>query len=269
MSARTVTNDSETGLHRAQALRIAGVSRDEQEDAVIVEAPVALLFNGHSHVVMMATPMDLSDFALGFALTEGIVASPPEFQLVDCTRNERGIALHAAISQHRFDALAERERHLAGRSGCGLCGAAELEAAIRPVRVVNAPARFTSAAIAEGFERMSHQQRMNQASGGAHAAGFVHAEGVLVREDVGRHNALDKLVGAMAVPPPGEGFVVITSRASYEIVHKTAAVGIGLVAAISAPTDLAIRLAEQAGITLIGFARGDRMSVYSHPWRLL
>jgi formate dehydrogenase accessory protein FdhD len=259
---------NEPGLRTAPARRIDGARREDFEDEVIEEAPVALLYNGRSFAVMMATPTDLSDFALGFALTEGIVESPDEFRLVDCVRGEHGVALHAAIPQARFDALDARERNLTGRSGCGLCGTATLEAAIRPVRRVASRSSFGAAAVTEGLRELSERQPLNRRCGGAHAAGFVHAGGILVREDVGRHNALDKLAGARATADPGDGFLVITSRASYEIVHKSAAVGIGLIAAISAPTGLAIRLADEAGITLIAFARGDAMTVYAHPWRL-
>jgi len=267
--ARVVPEPGGTeGLESAPALRIDGPRREPFDDDVIEETPIALLYNGRSHAVMMATPIDLPDFALGFALTEGIVESPGEFKLVDCMRSEHGIALHAAIPQARFDALDARERNLTGRSGCGLCGTETLEAAIRPVRRVTADASFSAAMIADGLRRLSARQPLNRLCGGAHAAGYVHSGGVVVREDVGRHNALDKLAGALAMSPPADGFLVITSRASYEIVHKSAAIGIAVIAAMSAPTNLAIRLADEAGITLIAFARGEAMTVYAHPQRL-
>ncbi len=283
-SARTMPKPDEIiGLKSATALRIDGSHRESFDDDVIEEVPVALLYNGRSYAVMMATPTDLPDFALGFALTEGIVASSEEFKLVDCVRNAHGIALHAAIPQMRFDALDARDRNLTGRSGCGLCGIETLEAAIRPVRKVVSQASFGAAMIADGLQQLSARQPLNRRCGGAHAAGYVHAGGIVVREDVGRHNALDKLAGALAISALAtpaltistpttsaytEGFLVITSRASYEIVHKSAAVGIAVIAAMSAPTDLAIRLADEAGITLIAFARGDAMTVYAHPRRL-
>ena len=268
--------DEVDGLESAPALRIDGTGRETFDDTVIEETPIALLYNGRSHAVMMATPTDLPDFALGFALTEGIVASADEFKLVDCVRSEHGIALHAAIPQARFDALDARERNLTGRSGCGLCGTESLEAAIRPVRKVASDLRFDAAMIADGLEQLSARQELNRLCGGAHAAGFVHANGIVVREDVGRHNALDKLAGALATSTlptlapstRADGFLAITSRASYEIVHKSAAVGIAVIAAMSAPTDLAIRIADEAGITLIAFARGESMTVYAHPQRL-
>ena len=261
------------GLHRLRAQRIHGGMRSEHEDAVVVETPVALLYNGLSFAVMMATPSDLEDFALGFALSEGIVADEGEFQLVDRVRGEAGIALHGAIPQVRYDALEQRRRNLDGRSGCGLCGVESLHEAMRPAPRVDAAATVSTAAIRTALAALAHQQPLNALSGGVHAAGFVHAGGLLVREDVGRHNALDKLVGALArcVPriDPASGFLVITSRASYEIVHKAATAGIGVVIAISAPTDLAIRIADEAGITLAAFARGDTVNVYTHPGRIV
>jgi len=267
--ARVVPKPGETaGLESVAALRIDGSRRETFDDDVIEETPIALLYNGRSYAVMMATPTDLPDFALGFALTEGIVERPDEFKLVDCVRGEHGIALHAAIPQARFDALDARDRNLTGRSGCGLCGTETLEAAIRPVRKVASDTRFSAALIADGLQQLSARQPLNRRCGGAHAAGYVHAGGIVVREDVGRHNALDKLAGALAMSPPADGFLVITSRASYEIVHKSAAIGIAVIAAMSAPTDLAIRLADEAGITLIAFARGEAMTVYAHPQRL-
>ncbi|MGO4223366.1 formate dehydrogenase accessory sulfurtransferase FdhD [Lysobacter sp. TAF61] len=255
-------------LSDVQALRLRGDTRTPHDDRVIVETPVALLYNGEPFVVMMATPESLPDFALGFALSEGIVASAGEFRLVDVVRHEQGISLHAAIPQARFDALQDRRRGMEGRSGCGLCGVESLQAALRPVPRVAAPAPVGMATIQAALAALASQQPLNQHSGGVHAAGFAHAGRLLVREDVGRHNALDKLIGAMAAQDPPlraqDGFLVITSRASYEIVHKAATAGIAVVVAISAPTDLAIRTAEAAGITLAAFARGELLNVYAH-----
>ena len=256
-----------TCLHAHEALHVAGDASGIREEWVIEETPVALLYNGLSFAVMMTTPADLEDFALGFAIFEGIVAAADEFSLVDVVHGEHGIALHAAIPQRRFDALEQRQRGLEGRSGCGLCGIATLEAALQPVRTVGAGLRIGTARIHEGLSRLSQHQPLNARSGGVHAAGFVHGDDILVREDVGRHNALDKLVGAMlrASPAidPQSGFLAVTSRASYEIVHKAANAGIPMIVAMSAPTGLAIRQAEATGITLIAFARDARMNVYT------
>ncbi|MGH8078692.1 MAG: formate dehydrogenase accessory sulfurtransferase FdhD, partial [Lysobacter sp.] len=268
-----VRADITTGLRRLRAQRIHGVTRIEHEDAVVVETPVALLYNGLSFAVMMATPSDLEDFALGFALSEGIVASPDEFRLVDTVRSSAGVALHGAIPQTRYDALEGRRRNLEGRSGCGLCGVESLQDAVRPVPSVSSAATVSTVAIRAALAGLSSQQPLNALSGGVHAAGFVHPAGLLVREDVGRHNALDKLIGALtrdtSITDRSNGFLVITSRASFEIVHKAATAGMATVIAISAPTDLAIRIAEQAGITLAAFARGDTINVYTHPERIV
>lgn len=265
--------DVSTGLRRLRAQRIHGVTRIEHEDAVVVETPIALLYNGLSFAVMMATPSDLDDFALGFALSEGIVAGPDEFRLVDTVHDDAGVALHGAIPQARYDALEGRRRNLEGRSGCGLCGVESLRDAVRPVPPVQGGMRVSTTAIRTALAGLASQQPLNALSGGVHAAGFVEPGGLLVREDVGRHNALDKLIGALARRPTitdrGAGFLVITSRASFEIVHKAATAGFATVVAISAPTDLAIRLADEAGITLAAFARGDTINVYTHPGRIV
>ena len=259
-------------LQAVRTLRLHGGARSDHEDAVVVEAPVALLYNGLAFAVMMATPESLEDFALGFALSEGIVAAPQEYRLVDVVRSEAGVALHGAIPQARYDAIADRRRNLEGRSGCGLCGVESLREAVRPVPHVDSDLSVRGSEIRAALEALAAQQPLNARSGGVHAAGFAHAGGLLVREDVGRHNALDKLIGAMARRSPAldprTGFLLMSSRASYELLHKAATAGIGLVVAISAPTDLAIRTAEQAGITLAAFARGDSLNLYCHPQRI-
>lgn len=255
-------------LANVRALRVDGNARSERDDIAAAEVPIALLCNGEPFAVMMATPCDLEDFALGFALTEGVVAQAGEFRLVDIVRDEAGIALHAAIPQARYDAM--RARTLEGRSGCGLCGVATLQDALRPVPRVSEPRVASLQQVREALAALEERQPLNAQSGGVHAAGFAHAGGLLVREDVGRHNALDKLVGAMRREQldPACGFLVVTSRASYEIVHKAAMADIGIVIAISAPSELAIRTAQSAGITLAAFARGDAMNLYTAPHRI-
>jgi formate dehydrogenase accessory protein FdhD len=257
-------------LASVRALRVQADLREAREDAAVVETPVALLYNGLPFAVMMATPCDLEDFALGFALSEGVVAAGNEFNLVDVVRSDAGVALHAAIPQSRYEAVQHRRRNLEGRSGCGLCGVEALQDAQRPVPRVSEPQAIAMAQVRAALDALATRQPVNARSGGVHAAGFAHAAGLLVREDVGRHNALDKLIGAMAHAgiDPTTGFLVITSRASYEIVHKAAMAGIGIVIAISAPTDLAIRTAAAAGITLAAFARGDALNLYTGAYRL-
>lgn len=260
------------GLRMHAALHVADGAATPRDEAVIEETPVALLYNGLPFAVMMATPTDLEDFALGFALGEGIVEAADEFALVDVVRGERGVALHAAIPQRRFDALEGRGRNLEGRSGCGLCGVESLDAAVRPLPRLDAGPRLDAARIHAGLAALARRQPLNAQCGGAHAAGFIGDDAILVREDVGRHNAVDKVVGALhrARPrvPPGDGFLAVTSRASYEIVAKAARAGIAVVAALSAPTDLAIRQADAARLTLIAFARDGRMNVYSGRERI-
>ncbi len=260
------------GLRTVRALRIEPGHTLDQDDAVIEESPVALLYNGLPFAVMMATPVDLADFALGFALCEGIVANADEFSLVDMVRDDAGVALHAAIPQARFDALDGRRRTLEGRSGCGLCGVAELREAIRPPPRVGVGRVIAPDDIRTALHAVAQRQPMNARSGGVHAAGFVRGDDVWVREDVGRHNAVDKLVGALHRETPAidatDGVLVVTSRASYEIVRKAAFAGIPVVVAMSAPTAQAIAQADAAGITLVAFARDARMTVYAGRERI-
>jgi FdhD protein len=265
------------GLRTTAVLRMDAGGCAYFDDRVIEEVPVAFLYNGTPFAVMMATPCDLADFALGFALSEGIVGDPREFELVDALRTEHGIALQALIPADRFEALHARRRNLTGRSGCGLCGAETLEEAIRPVRRVASDIVVRREAVTAALAQLAATQPLNARSGGVHAAAFASGGSLTVREDVGRHNALDKLVGALGRDASamaamrdhcGRGLLAITSRASYEIVHKAASAGIAVIAAVSAPTSLAVRLAEQANVTLIAFARGSGMNVYTHPRRV-
>ena len=239
-----------------------GIGRDQVE-SLAEETAIALVYNGRPHAVMMATPADLDDFALGFSLTEAIVASPDELQVVDRQVTAHGISLQMHLPQRRFDALEQRGRSLTGRTGCGLCGTDSLEAAIRPVRRVP-PCALDPAALAPYFAELQALQPLNARTGAVHAAAVLDAGGGLhVREDVGRHNAIDKAVGATLRAGATPRALLVTSRASYEVVHKAAEVGIGLVAAISAPTALAVRLAQEAGMVLVGFARGSRCTIYA------
>ena len=270
---RTETKARDRGFREIEVWRVDNAGRAQARDKVIAETPVALVYNGVPFAVMMATPCDLEDFALGFALSEGIAASAAEFELVDVLETERGISLQGLIPRERFDALQRRKRSLSGRSGCGLCGIESLEEAVRPAPRVASGLPVDRAAIATGLRRLAQAQPLNAATGGAHAATFnPRGRAAIVREDVGRHNALDKLIGALARvpdPPPVEGgFLAITSRASWEMVHKAAHAGIAVIAAISAPTSLAIEAADAAGITLIAFARDESMNIYSRAARI-
>lgn len=253
--------------------RWRGDEHANQEDCIAEEAPIALMYNGEPHVVMLATPLDLEDFALGFSLTENIVASPREVESVRIYRRAEGIEVRLRIPEARCVNAAEKGRNLAGRTGCGLCGARTLQQAMRRSAPVGRGVEVSSQELERALGELSDHQRLNRITGAVHAAAWaVPGQGIRsVREDIGRHNALDKLIGGLARRDIdfATGFVLVTSRASYEMVQKCASVGIGFLAAISAPTGLAVRLAEDTGVTLVGFARGENHVVYANPQRLL
>jgi len=239
-------------------------------EMVAEETPVTLAYNGVSHAVMMASPVDLEDFAVGFSLTEGLISHADAVTAVTVVRYSRGIELQIETSAKV--ASDARRRRLSGRSGCGICGMADVEEVLRELPHVNSDTCFTVTAISRAVRELGAQQPLNDATGAVHAAGWANAAGAvsLVREDVGRHNALDKLVGAMAraAIDARDGFVVLTSRGSFELVQKVAILGASLVATVSAPTGLAVQIAIDTGITLAGFARDGRVTVYAHPERV-
>ncbi len=242
------------------------------QDAVAEETPVALSYNGISHVVMMMTPADLEDFAVGFSLSEGIVAHASEIRDIEASAHPHGLELAVSLSPGREHALKTMRRNLTGRTGCGLCGAESLEQAIRSVdRVADGPV-LSAAAVERAVVAMAPLQALSLRTGGAHGAAWCGVNGDirLLREDVGRHNALDKLIGAMArtATASDSGFALVSSRASYEMVTKAARAGMRILAAVSAPTALAVNLARDAGFTLVAFARPGKFSVYTAPERL-
>jgi FdhD protein len=242
-----------------------------QPDTVAEEVPVAFEYNGISHSVMLATPADLEDFALGFSLSEGIVERRTDVFHIDIEEAPAGITLHLQVSGGAFARLKQRRRSLAGRTGCGLCGAESLAQVMRDLPPVAAGPAYPLAALHEGMRRLPAQQLLQQTTGAVHAACHVSADGSIshVREDVGRHNALDKTLGALAFAGTApEGALIITSRASFEMVQKAAAMGYGVLAAVSAPTAAAIRLADKLNLTLVGFLRGPNCSIYTHARRL-
>ena len=243
------------------------------DDHVAEEVPVAFVYNDEPFAVMMATPADLAEFAIGFALSEGIVQAAPEVSIDRIEEFIEGIEIRLRIPVARAEALALRRRSMSGRSGCGVCGSELLEAALRYPPPVTTELRVSTPALRRALAELRAAQAVNALTGAVHAAGWASLDGALLlaREDVGRHNALDKLIGAMHASghAPADGFLVVTSRASYEMAMKAASVGIALMAAISAPTALAISLAEQANLTLVGFARDDGHAVYAHGRRLL
>jgi len=243
------------------------------DDEIAEEVPVAFVYNDEPFAVMMATPADLTDFATGFALSEGIVERAGDVAIERIEHLIEGIEIRLRIPEARAEALARRRRSMSGRSGCGVCGSELLETALRHPAPVTADIQISVDALRQALAELRHAQVLGALTGATHAAGWAGLDGGLrlAREDVGRHNALDKLIGAMAAAQfnPGEGFLVVTSRASYEMAMKAASINIALMAAISAPTALAITLAEHTGLTLIGFAREDGHAVYTHPQRLL
>ena len=237
------------------------------------EMPVALSYGGTTHAVMMATPADLGDFALGFSVTEGIVATADEIESIDVQELGAGIDLQIRLrdtANRRFEA---RRRRLAGPVGCGLCGIESIDEAMRDVPpVADAGLVLSSDDIAQAVGQLSNHQELHRATGAVHAAGFyIAGKGIVAaREDVGRHNALDKLAGALAKAgvDGASGAVVVTSRVSVEMVQKTASIGAPLIAAVSAPTALAIRTAEAAGMTLVALVRGEEFDIFTHPQRV-
>jgi FdhD protein len=243
-------------------------------DEVAEEVPVALTFHGVPHVVMLATPADLEDLAVGFTLSEMIVDSPAEIQSVEtATREDGALEVRIGIAAAKFSELLRRQRNLTGRTGCGLCGAETVEDAIRQPAPVSGGVRVEVKALHDALKDLRHRQQINLRTGSVHAAAWVLPDsGIqIVREDVGRHNALDKVIGAVtrAGGDFRSGYFIVTSRASYEMVQKAVTVGASLLAAVSAPTAFAVRLAEVSGLTLIGFAREHQHVVYAHPSRVV
>jgi len=262
-----------TGAISLPVHRLQGGASTDTRDWVAEEVPVALEYNGISHAVMLATPLDLPDFALGFSLSEGLLEGPHELYDIETEVGELGITLRLQVSAAAFARLKGRRRSMAGRTGCGLCGAESLAQVARVLPLFSGPARFTQGAVARAMAGLAERQALQQRTGAVHAAAWCTADGEvkILREDVGRHNALDKLVGALAAAPidTAAGFIAITSRASFEMVQKAAMAGVGLLAAVSAPTALAVSTAQQAGLTLAGFARQQGAVVYTHSDRLL
>jgi FdhD protein len=237
------------------------------------ETPVAFSFAGTTHAVMMASPADFEDFALGFSLTEGIIESPDEIEAIEVEDHGAGIDIQIRLKDKANQKFQARRRRLAGPVGCGLCGIESIEEAMRAVDSVERAAITLSAGdIVQSVKLLSKVQPLHAETGAVHAAGFyIPGKGIVqAREDVGRHNALDKLAGALAQAKisTADGMVLLTSRVSVEMVQKTAAMGAPLMVAVSAPTALAVRMADAAGITLVAIARADGFEVFTHPERI-
>jgi len=257
---------------RVPEIAVTGGSRRKGQRIVPEETPVALTYNRLSHAVMMATPADLEDFAVGFSLAERIVDRADEIERLEVVQRDIGIELRMWIGKDRIDLYSDRRRNLAGPTGCGLCGMESLEETVRAAPQVSASLTVTPDVISDAVAAMPPGQKLNHETRAVHAAAFwMPGRGIVaLREDVGRHNALDKLAGALArqgVAGSG-GIVLLTSRVSVEMVQKTAIIGAGVLVAVSAPTALAIRTAEAAGITLIAVARGRDFEIFTHPGRI-
>ena len=247
----------------SRLLREDGVT-SETDDAVVAEVPVAMSFNDISYAVMMATPCDLEDFIRGFAIGEDIVTSPRAIYDIEIKPADTGVAVNARVSNETAHRLQSRRRSMAGPSGCGLCGIESIEQVTRDIAPLQSQALPSQVALDKALTDMRARQVVSQSTSGAHAAVWCDMEGniVSVREDVGRHNALDKLIGWRSLNPT-DGFVLVSSRASYEMVAKAATAGIGVLAAGSAPTSMAIDTAKSANLGLIAFASSGRHAVYA------
>jgi FdhD protein len=235
------------------------------------ETALALTYNGGTYAMMMGTPQDLADFAIGFSLNEGVVRSAEEIETLDIVELDDGVELRMWLSADKAALLSERRRHIAGPTGCGLCGIESIAEAVRPAAVVARGRAFSAHEIMTAMESIAPLQKINIETRAVHAAAFWTARGLIgLREDVGRHNALDKLAGHLARGKfdASEGMVLLTSRVSVEMVQKTAAIGAPLMVAVSAPTALAVRTAEAAGITLVAIARADGFEIFTHPERI-
>jgi FdhD protein len=252
--------------------RLAEGEGDMGLATVAEEVPIALVYNGRPFVVVMGTPADLEDLAVGFSLTEGVVASQGGIERVAVVKANHGIELHIEIGSADATRLEQRSRGIVSRTGCGLCGVETINDAIRLPNRLDFTLDLSRDSLWRASEELSQQQTLNNETNTVHAAAWANRQGELkfVREDVGRHNALDKVLGALARERVSatDGFVLVTSRASYEMVQKVAVCGVELIAAISRPTGLAMRMAQAAGVTLVGLLRGRTANVYSCPQRI-
>lgn len=268
-----MTKATSGATHRTvPCLTLQAGHHETGQRALPEEVAVAMVFDGSTQAVMMATPADLEDFARGFALTEGIITSPEQVQEVEIVQHGDGIEARSWLREDRSAAMVARRRAMAGPVGCGLCGIDSLAEAVRPLPRVTAATHFSAEDVLAATESLRQGQILHRDTRATHAAGFLlPGKGVvLVREDVGRHNALDKLIGALSRQgiDPVSGAFVMTSRLSVELVQKCALAGCGMLIAVSAPTALAQSLAENHGITLAAFARDGRAEVFSHPDRI-
>ena len=246
------------------------ITVSEKQDSLAKEVPVALVYNGISHTVMMCSPRDLEDFAMGFSLTEGIIDKPADIYGIDIEDVCNGMEARIELATRCFVALKDHRRTLTGRTGCGICGAEQIQQVYKNIAKLDHTLTVNAAQLDACLQKLYDAQELGKQTGSTHAAGFFSIAGELlaIREDVGRHVALDKLLGWHAKAGKPRGFLLVTSRASYEMVQKTVSCGIEMLIAMSAATDLAVQMAEQYDLTLVGFAREGRATVYSGKERL-
>nr|WP_314170347.1 formate dehydrogenase accessory sulfurtransferase FdhD [uncultured Aggregatibacter sp.] len=249
----------------------SGIIVTERQDTLAKEVPVALVYNDIAHTVMMCSPRDLEDFAMGFSLTEGIIDKPADIYGIDIEEVCNGMEARIELATRCFVALKDHRRTLTGRTGCGICGAEQIQQVYKNVVKLDRTLTFNVRQFDTCLQQLYEAQELGKQTGSTHAAAFFTIDGKLlaIREDVGRHVALDKLLGWLAKADKPRGFIVVTSRASYEMVQKTVSCGIEMLVAISAATDLAVQMAEQYNLTLVGFAREGRATIYSGKERLL
>ena len=249
-----------------------GFHSSSSERPVPEETPVAVVYDGSTYAVMMATPEDLEDFAIGFSLTEGVVRGAAEIKSIDLVGSRDGVELRMWLAGSISRRLGERRRRIAGPTGCGLCGIESLAESVRPAEIVGDGRKFTAGQIMTAMRSIAPLQKLNIETHAVHAAAFWQSSRgiVALREDVGRHNALDKLAGALSRNgvAGNDGIVVLTSRVSVEMVQKTSVIGASVIVSVSAPTALAIRVANEAGITLAAIARADGFEVFTRADRI-
>lgn len=245
--------------------------RQAKLDWVAEEVPVALVYNGIAHVVMMATPKELAEFAIGFSLAEGIIVSPHEIYGIEVVNGCNGIEVQIELASRLFAGLKERRRAMAGRTGCGVCGVEQLDEVQKPITPLPFTQTFNLNLLDDALNQLKSVQDIGQLTGCTHAAGWIDNSGKMLGgcEDVGRHVALDKLLGVRAKQKWQNGAVLVSSRASYEMVQKSAMCGVEILFAVSATTTLAVDVAQKANLTLVGFSQPGRAIVYTHPQRIV
>ncbi|RKS87747.1 FdhD protein [Orbus hercynius] len=247
------------------------IFKPTQLDMIAIEKPVALIYNGISHVVMMATPKDLAHFALGFSLTERIIDNPNEIYGIDIEETPKGIEVHIELSSRRFMQLKAQRRNLTGRTGCGICGTEQIDQVCKLSANLPTTTQIMLQHFVDAPNNLKRVQVVGEQTGCTHAAVWLSTQGQFIAgfEDIGRHVALDKLLGYRAKQHDQQGIILVSSRASYEMVQKVANCGVEILFAVSAATSMAVEMAEQCNLTLVGFFRGEKGVVYSGKHRLI